>query len=377
MSGNLSRHHLPLRTAGRGGFTLVEMLVASSILLVIIGILFTITQETSKVWSNAAGKVEVFRGARTGFDAATRTLSQATLNTYYDYFDANGVPASSSSYTGTPVTYGRQSHLQLVTGQGSTLLTGLTGYTPVTHAAFFQAPLGVTATSSNIDLGSLLNSCGFYIVYGPDNTQPNFVSSGTRYRYRLMQFIQPSDSLSVYVSGNKGSSNWYLPAIKSDLTSAASNSNFVLAENVIALVFLPKLASQDEAAADTAYGLSAPMGTALAPSYAYDSTSVGQGGSINSSTGLSMYPMLNSFNQLPPVVQVTMVAIDEASAVRLGNAATPPNAKLGLTSTLFTQAKNYQADLNAMMATLAANHINYRVFQTDVAIRGAKWTANN
>ena len=68
------------------GFTLIEMLVATTILVIIVGILFTITQQTSKVWKNTTGKTEVFLARATGFwGFMTRTISQATLNTYYDY----------------------------------------------------------------------------------------------------------------------------------------------------------------------------------------------------------------------------------------------------------------------------------------------------
>ena len=72
------------RRAGSPGFTLTEILVATAILAIIIGILFSMTQQTGKVWKNTTGKVEVFRTARNAFEAMTRTLSQATLNTYYD-----------------------------------------------------------------------------------------------------------------------------------------------------------------------------------------------------------------------------------------------------------------------------------------------------
>lgn len=382
MDESLNLFPASILKAGRekvGGFTLVEMMVATAILLVILGILLGITQETSRVWKNANGKIEVFQNSRAAFDAMTRTLSQATLNTYYDYFDANGVSASEANSSGsafTPATYGRQSDLQFISGQGSTLLTGLTKFSAVTHAVFFQAPLGISSNSLNAGLGSLLNACGFYVCYGPDSVRPNFLPTVSRYRYRLMEFAQASDALGIYVPGNKGTSTWFLKPLQTDLEAAwpeSPTSDFVLGENVIALVILPKLAAQDEILA----GSGSTLGTALAPSYTYDSTTVGQGGSVNSTTGVSQNPALNSLNQLPPVVQVTMVAIDEASAIKLGNTTTPPNDKLGLTAALFTQASNYQADLHSLTTVLSTAHLNYRVFQTDVALRGAKWTTGN
>jgi uncharacterized protein (TIGR02599 family) len=369
------------------------MLVSITILLVIVGILFGMTQETSNVWKNTTGKVEVFKNARTAFEVMTRTISQATLNTYYDYATVNGNAYSFVSLGSetSPTTYARNSDLQIVSGQGTTLLSSVTGtYTPVTHSIFFQTPLGIVSNSSYSNLSGLLNACGFYIVYGPDNTLPSFLPSVVRYRYRLMQFTQSSENLSIY-AGNKGTSNWYLPFIKSDLASTTSTSNtvdatlaqttsdFVLAENIIALVILPKLSSQDEALAETTYGtaVTGTMGTALAPNYAYNSTTIGQALSLSGSTGLSQYPLLNSYAQMPPVMQVTMVAIDEASAAKLGNTTTPPNTQLGLSSTLFTQAKNFQTDLASLTGSLTAAHMNFKVFQTNVAIRNSKWTSDN
>ena len=358
----------------RAGFTLVEMMVATAVLLAIMGICFTIIEGTNSIWKNTTGKIEGFRNARAAFDAMTRTLSQATLNTYYDYVDSSGNFTSQpgSGFSGVPVAYGRRSDLQIISGQGAAMLPGITPYAALTHAIFFQAPLGqVTSANSSVSsssamggLNNLLNTCGFYVAYGPDPGVPSFLSAAypTRNRYRLMQFTQPSDLLAIY--GNQGTSKWFLNPIVADLATSSPAENAVLAENIIALVILPKLPSNDEAALNLS---SIPLGTALAPSYSYDSTQKGQA-TVNA--------YLNSLHQLPPVIEVTMVAIDEASALKMGNTTTAPNTALGLTSSLFTQAKNLNADLASLENSLAAGHVNFRVFQTEVAIRGSKWTAN-
>ena len=355
-------------------FTLVEMMVATAVLLAIMGLCFTIIEGTNSIWKNTTGKIEGFRNARTAFDAMTRTLSQATLNTYYDYVDASGNFTSQpgSGYSGIPVAYGRRSDLQIVSGQGSALLPGITPYTALTHAIFFQAPLGqvtsanssVTSSSAMGGLNSLLNTCGFYVAYGPDPSVPSFLGAAypSRNRYRLMQFAQPSDLLAIY--GNQGTNKWFLNPIIADLTASSPTENAVLAENVIALIILPKLPSNDEAALNLT---GVPIGTALAPSYAYDSTQKGQ-------APVNAY--LNSLHQLPPVIQVTMVAIDESSALKMGNTPSAPNAALGLSPSLFTQAANLNLDLASLESSLTAGHVNFRVFQTEVAIRGAKWTSN-
>jgi uncharacterized protein (TIGR02599 family) len=72
---------------------------------------------------------------------------------------------------------------------------------------------------------------------------------------------------------------------------------------------------------------------------------------------------------------VTMVAIDEASAVRIANGPTIPN--LGLSS-LFVSgpsaAANVTTDLQTLQTTLAQKKINFRVFTLNVVIHAARWS---
>jgi uncharacterized protein (TIGR02599 family) len=127
----------------------------------------------------------------------------------------------------------------------------------------------------------------------------------------------------------------------------------VLAENVIALVCLPKLALNED-----------PAGTLLAPGYDYDST-------VKKTN-----PKVNPKNQLPPLVQVTLVALDETTAARLANGSTPPTFGLEslFTSGQPTSAARYADDLQKLVDTLNARRLSHRVFTTNIAIRGAKWS---
>ena len=110
----------------------------------------------------------------------------------------------------------------------------------------------------------------------------------------------------------------------------------------------------------------APLGTSLAPNYTYDSTVA------NSNAAL------DTKNQLPPLIQVTMVAINEASAIRLaqGQGTTMPTFGLSTAAfnNLFTNATQMSADLATLEQALANQHIVYRVFSTNLAIKGAKWS---
>ena len=112
-----------------------------------------------------------------------------------------------------------------------------------------------------------------------------------------------------------------------------------------------------------------PDNAVLTTDYGYDSSPDGR------------FPQSLSVHQLPPTIQVTMVAIDEASAARLDTGATPPDLGLaGLFTTVgdVTNEANpgYAQDLQTLGSRLAAKHINYRVFTTTVSVRGAKWNQN-
>jgi uncharacterized protein (TIGR02599 family) len=354
------------------------MLTAITVLLIIMAVIFTIFQEITRAWHGSVGKVESLQNARAAFVAMTHTISQATLNPYYDYVDTNApfngetraqVIAGGGSLTAFTATgYARTSDLHFISGTtknsgGTTTNTFLASVSqityPTTHSIFFEAPMGSTGTSGYQQLNGMLNACG---CYGPDPTVPSFLASPivpTHYRYRLMQFTEPSEYLSVYASQTQGTvestyNQWFLGPLTQELSAASSGGSLMsisqVAQNVVALVILPKLSAGDQAAHPT---------TILAPNYDYDSRN-----SANSTT----------YNQLPPVVEVTMVAIDEASALKMGNTTTPPNAQLGLTSSLFTQASNFQTDLNSLEAALVAAHLNFQVFQSEVALQGAKWS---
>ena len=93
-SGRLARekrtHICPSGSERRAGFSLVEMLVAMAVLTIILLITAQMTGDVAKIWSTTSAKVDSFQSARAAFELMTDELRQATVNTYYDYFDANG-----------------------------------------------------------------------------------------------------------------------------------------------------------------------------------------------------------------------------------------------------------------------------------------------
>jgi uncharacterized protein (TIGR02599 family) len=133
-----------------------------------------------------------------------------------------------------------------------------------------------------------------------------------------------------------------------------------LAENVIALIVWPRLSDVDD-----------PTGTKLSSDYQYDSQK-------NALTT----PQPLTANQLPPTLQVTLIVISEASAVRLDTgSATPPtvieNALKNGTQSRFTDPTQYNTDLNAVSSALAASHISFDILSTSIPMKESKWSDNS
>lgn len=333
------------------------MLAATVVFLLLIGIVLKMTQATADSWSSSTGKTEGFRDARMAFSTITKALSQATLNTYFDYANTTGDFRDAASGAFTPSRYLRRSDLHFITGK-SLLQSAVTN--PVTHSLFFQAPLGYTRAATYSEMNGLLNACGFYVFYGSDPDIPSSLASvlPVPKRFRLMQFLQPSENLAIYdssVTGNK--TNWNSTKWFTDAMGQSDPPVSQLAENVVAMVVFPKYSERDSAVA----------GGLLSDNYEYDSRNAAS---------------TETHNQMPPVVEVILVVIDETSASRLGESSSPPN--LGLDS-LFKEASKLDADLASLEKNLGALPGNtsgntiplrYQIFRTEVALRGAKWSTN-
>lgn len=344
-------------------FTLVELLVSVALISLLSLLLVSMTNSTASTWRYTSSKIEQFRGATAGFEAITRRLSQATLNTYWDYDNHAdpGKPAKS---------YIRQSDLRFIAGKADNLFDKAEPRRP-THAVFFQAPLGLVgdylpsnqgAAQKNFGgLDNLINTWGYYVEFNKE-IRPAFLDESTkapplRYRYRLMEMSQPSNLLSIYSKTSGTAKEKQLYKGKDWFTGILDQPSppvHVLAENVIAMVLLPRLSKQDEEAS----------GKLLTENYSYDSTVELTDRQINPK------------NQLPPVVQVTLVAIDEGSASRLVNPSDPSNPPPfdPLLDSLFEVVTDYNRDLDALQKALVEQRISYRVFTSAVSLRSAKWS---
>lgn len=324
--------------------------------------------QANKVWKYNKAKTEEYRDAGDAFNAMAARLSQATLNTYWDYVDSTNntlTPANSTNFA--PSAYTRLTELRFISGPGLASVAGANSRP--THSVFFQAPLGYSTNSTAQGLENLLNTWGYYIEYGPDpRSYPAFVATPTGKRFRLMEMMEPSDSLSLYKytsghatlqSSSPNGTNWFTDP----LTAVGSNAH-VLAQNVIALVILPKLSPQEDS-----------TGLALSPKYSYDSTTSGQA----AGSGVAL---VDTKSQLPPIVQVSLVAISEESAIRMGDAGSA--TLLTKINGLFSNATNLAPDLRAppdgsassLESYLIQNKISYRIFTTDISIKAAKWSTS-
>jgi uncharacterized protein (TIGR02599 family) len=363
----------------RAGFTLIEILVSMAILAIILVVLAQASNSLSQAVTQTTSEVRQFQAARDAFETMTRRISQATLNAYND--TAANTQLSVSGYT-------RASELRFISGPASLAVTALNGvsgplfgnytnpYHP-THAIFFQAPLGNFANSppAAANLVQMMNTCGYYIEWNSDvnlGVIPTFISSAIyipRWRFRLMEMVEPSDSLTIYTktSGGTTASNSWTYTGKDWFQTPYKNSNFrPIADNIILLAFLPMVAPQN--ALSPPGGYADGTSTDLAPNYIYDTAPIQAAGST---------PLVSQ-NQLPPMVQVLMIAVDEKSfyayLVRQGNLTTgtyPTNLGIdgpSANTTFLTNATYTQrlADILQVTTALNSNHIKYRIFSTIV-----------
>ncbi len=356
------------RARSNVGFTLVELLVSMVVLSIMLVLLTQLTGSLRTVIARTTSSVDAFKEARDAFETMTRRIAQATLNSYDD-LNPNAVSASGSA-TGT--SYLRASELRFISGDAGTLIAGSSYPSSVypTDAIFFQAPLGFS-TGQNTNLTQLLNTCGYFIQWGSDqNLRPSFLPASVpyHYRFRLMEVLEPSENLQLYnkTSGpsttvSTRSASWDYTArdwFQYPVLTETPSPVHVLAENVIFLAVLPIVAPQNAQIPPNG----APDGTStdlVKSNYLYDTA-----------PSLTTSPVPPAQNQLPPLVYIEMIAVDEPSFIRYQAAngtATPTNLGLGgiLVDASYTQR---QTDVNQVTQKLTAAKISYRIFSIAIPL---------
>lgn len=327
-----SRVPIPGSVGAHRAFSLVELIVAMSVLVLIMLIVIGLTNQVSSVWKRTSETITAFEGARAADEAMTQNLAQATLNTYWNYDKPK-----------QPTKYLRASELHFMCGPATDVIGNVSNREIVTHAVFFSAPLGFVDGKTGPDLDALLNGMGYFVEFGDDtDSKPPFLSNlNPRYRFRLKQFKQRSEDLEVYKTAT--GSEWFTEPLQK------AGQVRTIAENVIALVLVPK--DYD----------GKPLAT-VKP-LVYDSRIEYTG------------PQPAESNQLPPVVGVTMVILSETSALRLAdqNGSSRPDLVSG---SAFTDPDPsvLEADLKQLEDKLMAMRLDYRVLSTNIVIKGAKWS---
>jgi uncharacterized protein (TIGR02599 family) len=421
---------LPRRSRARGGFTLVEMLVSTAIMLIVILVLLQVVAGMTNIWHNTSGQISSFQSARAAFNVITRSLSRATLKSYYDYIDSAGNVVTATTLQNaddfnTIKGFARSSDLWFMCGP-TTTFSKSPPMTPANifpgDACFFTAPLGVASSSNYKFLQRSLNFLGFYVTYntldvtGSGNSLPPWLetamgfTAASPYRFRLMEYLENTDQTSMY---NNTVFNTYTTAINNPVSVAIKGNtaivgygqantlgeNVVLAENIVLLIFRPRVEPADEKILATALGVtpynSTTANSIISPNYGYDSRAWwSTETTLAIGTTQGTYRVLNATyashmrSQLPPIVDVAMVAVDPNSIIRLGTTSTTPPAALQVSQSLFglstagacnpdsPASVNMDSDLATFGTQLATNHIHYRIFRTSVQMEGAAWVDN-
>jgi uncharacterized protein (TIGR02599 family) len=386
-----------LKARARHGFTLLEMLVSTSILVVIMGIIVMAMDFTVDSWRRTTGSVTAFENARVAFTQLNELLSQATLNTYADYWDDDRqeyrTGSNSINQTFNPTSFKRQSELHFISGPSGDnpvelgLISGDAEMNPG-HAVFFQAPLSYTQQPEYRPINNLLNSLGFYLEFQdtsedlPQFIQDRIGTSAQNWRFRLMQWVNRTEDFEVYNVTNVENPSYGRTWFTNQLSGVDTSDTFVVAENIVQLILLPKLDEANEIAAGTIPAEA--DGTNIAPQYFYDSRAWQDPNYAPPSDGLGADIPELTRNQLPPLIEVVMIAIDEASAERLAieqeragvAPGTPPEELVAEVDgrRLFVDAVDLDEDLEDYELKLARNGINFRTFRNTVSINSAKWS---
>lgn len=392
----------------RAGFTLVELLISMSILVILMMMVTQVVGIVQRTWVRSNSRVSQFREARIAFDAISRNVSQATLNAYWESEFSNVGTDRLGQQVTQAKNYVRKSELQFICGPTSTLLTSAASKSEnyPGHAVFFQAPLGVarilanktgtggtssSSTASNQadteNMVNLLCGRGYFVEWGSDTAfRPSFLSTintvPTRSRMRLMEYSPTSEQNRIYMDSlrpiTEHSKQWFQDAIDSqdtNNTQTASNRAFTrpIADNILALIISPQIETKNGS------NLSP---TGIAPNYTYDSTLVSSpGATIPPSLGPQGYQHL-----LPPLLKITMVALDQRGGETISSNSTVRDAVLNEVKGMFKSVSQADSELGAGGGTqsstsqgtletlLIKNKIGYRIFSTTVSLKQARWS---
>lgn len=324
------------------GFTLVEMLVAAGVFLLILGLTLVITTHLTRLTSENTSSLSAFQEARTAFETMNRMISQSVLNTYWDYDDPSD-----------PKAYLRASELHFILGPAA----DITNFPDTAGSAiFFQAPLGITANPSLKSLPDLLNSAGFYIRFSASDDLPDFLAhqKANTFAWRLWMLLEPTEDLTVYslYDGNpqkRSDLSWFQQRLQE------TAKNHVLANNAILLIIRAGYMDTEGKWEER---------------YVYNSRGMLE--------ATDSYPQKPETHQLPPILYLTLVVIDQPTADKLRILHNDQIYNL-IPPDKFSDASQYHNDLEDLQTHLDSRPlegipINYRIFETTINPAASKWS---
>jgi uncharacterized protein (TIGR02599 family) len=391
LSGPRNRSH---------GFSLMELMVSTAVLSLLLVMVFQMLNGMQLSWKRTKQVVGEFKEARQAFEDITRRVGQATLNAYMSYrYDT-------ATVQGVQLRVGReiipQSELHFVCGPVANLGINQKNSRQVgqryTHAVFFQAPFGFcidpdSQRQTTLRFGRFnnsMNAWGYYIEFNTDELdRPRLLTDlpnapSPRPRYRLMEFRQPTEYFQAYklnlrdMASNSSRPQLYrwftegLYSVNSEWntqvqptgTQGFFRTTRVVADNIIAMILRPRAANQIEGVA----GASAPP---IAPDFHYDTRRFQWEGGVRGQ---------QSRHILPPILDITFVAVDENSFVQFAAQEKIRSAEddpVLVNESYFRESQQFNKDLQNLEQDLQRRKLDYRVFTTSVRLRESRWQENN
>jgi uncharacterized protein (TIGR02599 family) len=358
-------------------FTLVELLVSITVLSVLMLVIMQLLDSTQSTVVKQQSRAEEFKDARAALENISRSLSNAVINSYWAYGD--------SSVAGK-VNFTRQSDGHFISGP-ATVLLGPPHAAPG-HGFFFQAADGHVrlpgSTSSLGDPYNLIVCAGYYVDFNSDlDARPDFLAARTevnpeRQRFRLMQLRVPPNENLLYSSTlnlnkavtREGVLRWLRGPFPASGATWQEHS-VVLADNILALIAVPRYIAVEMGALSESTSTGKENSTTTTKpveDYYYDSREYQWGDKNEKSRA--------SHHQLPPVVELTLVAVEERSyealSERMGSDALRQKIN-DVFADLFVQHSKFKEDMEKLEAGLTELKLHHRVFSTSVLLRGSKW----
>lgn len=343
-------------------FTLVEILVSTSLLLLLVTIIGGFIHQVSSITRKTRSDIEGFQNARLALDAITSKLSLAELNPYWDYYDQNNTRIT-DYLKQEPFSYGFYSELQFI----CTPLKSIGIDSPTSsHGVFFQAQIGYTRDKNLAFSKNLLNTVGYYC--GAYNEALPFSFLKSTKRYALMELMPPAEDVNpysqIFQSSPTENSNlsWF-----SNYISTTNKGLYTspVADNILSVVFFPHYPVFDDIS--TIQIEKRKPANCLTPNFFYDSRKISASGSPillsreNGSTWTTTW-----LHRLPPLIDVYIIAMDEATAQKISDF--PDHLKSVFKGDLFTNPNQLSSDLEIIIQRSKKEKINIRWFKKTVIL---------